>query len=383
MQDDTNTAPASSAGNEAQNTPDNQGYLSEHQQGAKPGEGAPASPPDANSGQESSTAAPGEKKSEAPESPLDVVKTAMKAHSDEGSPSSKEQQDQKKSESEQAAADADKKAAEGEPADKDKKDEQLPFHNHPRFKEIVSENQQLKERVAEFEEGEIGTNAKRYHDINDFLVGNNLTGDDFANALQIAALMKNNPEKALQAIHPYYNALLQTNGHVLPEDIQRKLDDGVIDEETARAMSVDRARNRMLQGRLQREQQMTRQQREEQRERQEREGYQQELGKIRDAVADWEKQWSESDPDYSKVMPLVRRAIVEATTAKPPRTPEEAVKLANETRDQVKEELRGLVGDRQPMRTVHQEGVNAGSQPTKKPENGLDVVKQAVAGSGG
>lgn len=359
-----------------------QSYLADHQ-GAK----APESPTgeDANT-QDSSTAKPGEEKSGEPKSPLEVVQSAMKSNTDEGSPSSKpgETTDTSKAEGE---TDADKEAKEiavaaeklaAENADKEA-GKDVPFHDHPRWKEVFGENRTLKALVAEYETGEVKERADNFQQLNNFLSENNLDSDELKEGLRVMSAMKNNPEEALQIISQYYDVLRKMNGYVLPDDIQAKLDDGTIDKDTAYAMSTDRARNGQLQARLDKQEQTDQTRQKSEQENDQRNKQATFVEGMKNAVTDWETKWGEKDPDYSKLMPLVRDRVATLKQMNPPKTAEDAVKLAEQAKTEIQAEMAQFVPKIQPIENISSHGTNTSNQQVAEPKSGLDVVKNSLA----
>ena len=83
--------------------------------------------------------------------------------------------------------------------------EKLPFHNHPRWKEIVSERDTLKPKAEQFEK------------ITSFMSSNGLTTQEVAEGFQIMALMKTNPAEAHKKISEYKATLDVYVGDKLPD----------------------------------------------------------------------------------------------------------------------------------------------------------------------
>ena len=335
--------------------------------GAKPSAGESPSPASADANQPSSepSTEPGAKQPSAKPTPLDVVKKAMADTKAGESPAQPEK-----------TPPSDKAAAEGDKPDANKqKDEDLPFHNHPRWKEVMAENRTLREQAAEFEG--LKEPAERYTKLNGFLIENNLSGQDFTNMLNIGVAMKTDPEKALQMLEPFYNALLRMNGQIIPDDIQAKLDQGVIDQETAKTMAVERARSTNLNQQLETERERRAQQ--QQQTQQEREHSQRvaHVQKIQEAVKTWETTWQQSDTDYSMLMPFVRDRITTKVQQKPPTNPEEAVAIAEAAKKEIMTEM-GKMKPKTAVNTVPT-AVNTNRPPNAAPKNGLDVVRNALA----
>ena len=113
-------------------------------------------------------------------------------------------------------------------SDEDESFEDVPFNKHPRFKKLIEERNSYKQ------------GANQYNQIQSFLDQNSVSADEAATGLQIMALMKNNPAEALKALQPYVENLSVVTGSKIPQDIQSKVDDGYLDEDAARELSVSR-----------------------------------------------------------------------------------------------------------------------------------------------
>ena len=104
-----------------------------------------------------------------------------------------------------------------------------PFHKHPRFKKVLEERNSYKD------------SAEKFSVMQNYLMDNQLSGDEAAKGLEIMALMKADPMAALNALKPYVQNLSQAAGIVLPKDIQTRVDDGYLDEDAGRELAVARA----------------------------------------------------------------------------------------------------------------------------------------------
>lgn len=68
-----------------------------------------------------------------------------------------------------------------------------------------------------------------------------LSKDEVSDGLQIIALSKTNPGKALDLIRPYIHSWMQQSGAALSADLRQKVDDGYLTEDDARELSRLRA----------------------------------------------------------------------------------------------------------------------------------------------
>lgn len=237
--------------------------------------------------------------------------------------------------------------ADGEDADPDA---DVPFHNHPRFKELVAERNALKEE------------AGQYRLITDFMQSNGLTGDEVAEGFSVMALLKSGTPDDLSKARDWFAERLQfldtTLGHSLPEDLRLKVEDGLLDEVTAKEVAQTRAKAALY------ETQTT-----EQRQRQERQSERLALAErqreMATAVSSWEADIKAKDPDYAaKKAPLVEtavRALIQER-GKPPQTRDEALEYVQAAYGKVNDQLKSLVPKPKAV-TPSPAGMSAAARP--------------------
>ena len=305
-------------------------------------------------------------------STFDVVMNAIKPEGDEDGGSSEEDKSKK--------TEADKKAKDN----KDKTDDdfedfspeerkQLKKQTAERFDKLKGLYHDSKEKVtqltAQVEQATV--EAGYYRKFVGFLDENRLSQDDANNLFYIGALMRNDPAKALEVLTPYYETLLQMTGNVLPPDLQQQVKQGYITRDAALELSRHRASGQTNQV-IQREKESHQQQQESTRQ-------QKTVASMQTAVADWEKQWSSSDPDYAKkkdrVLDRVELLLVRAQkNGSLPKTVEEAVKLANQAKSEIEADLKQFK-PRKEVRSV-EGGSSASNLPD--PKNTADVIRRTL-----
>lgn len=204
-------------------------------------------------------------------------------------------------------------------------DQKLPFHNHPRWKEVVAERDAYR------------SDAGEYRKITTYMSQNGLTSDEVAEGFHIMALMKTNPVEAHKRISEYKAQLDPFVGEKLPEDISKKVEEGYIDEETAKQLATYKAAEQLQQ---QRQQYAMQQQAE------------QALHGIHAAVVGWEQQMKVKDPDWSAKQDLVTDQVKLMLSAEKPSTPEEALALVERAHSIIKERLSRFAPQRRPVSTV-------------------------------
>ena len=122
----------------------------------------------------------------------------------------------------------------------------VPFNKHPRFQSLVQEKNRLKSEAGQHRE-----DAEQYRKITDFITTNRLSAEEAAEGFRVMSLMKNDPAKAYEVLQGHLEGLAKTTGAELSEDLQVKVDDGLLDEDAAQELS--RARAQLAQERTLRE----------------------------------------------------------------------------------------------------------------------------------
>lgn len=229
--------------------------------------------------------------------------------------------------------------------------------------------EEVKTLTTQLEQANV--DANHYKGFVNYLEQNRISDEEANQLFHIGALMKNDPLKALELITPYYNDLLQVTGNVLPQDLQQQVQQGYITKQHALELSRLRATGQTNQA-IAQEQQQHQQQQEVNRQ-------SENVASMQTALADWEKQWSSSDPDYStkkdRVLDRVELTLARAAKAgKLPQTVDEAIELANKAKADVEAELK---------KSNRKKAVNTvpgGSSNTSVPEpkDTRDVIRRAL-----
>lgn len=289
---------------------------------------------------------------------LDVVKDAIKpVETVAAAPSAAE------GEGEAKEAEAEPKPVTAE--DQAEADKKLPFHEHPRWKEVIAERDGYKE------------DASRFRDISGFMHSHGLTGDEVSEGFDIMAKLKSGTPENLAEVREYFSSRLtfldDVLGNVLPEDLRQRVDSGAIDEEAAQELARVRASEKLLKNQAEvRETRDT-----------EAEAQRATVANAQQcatAVDDWEKQVRSADPDYAKKAALVEttcRAIVQET-GKAPRNPQEAVALAKQALDRVNAQLEAALPKPKP---VAKTPTGSSAQVVDQPKTLRDAVRAALGDS--
>jgi len=231
-------------------------------------------------------------------------------------------------------------------------DQKLPFHNHPRWKEVVAERDAYR------------SDAGEYRKITTFMSQNGLTNEEVIEGFQIMALMKTNPAEAHKRISHYKAQLDEFVGEKLPEDISKKLEEGYIDDATAKELAALKAEKNL------------------QAQRQQYAAEQHALSvqaDIHGAVVNWEQQMKVKDPDWSAKQDLVIDQVKLMLASEKPSTTKEALALVERAHSIIKERLSRFAPQRRPVTTVSSatSSANANAVPKSLKEAVLLGVMQS------
>ena len=307
------------------------------------------------------------------ESTFDVVKKVIEAENKEADGSSEED---KSDENEDKPDDkSDKSELEDDSDDEEISEDELKFMKNKTRKRFEQLQTKYREEKVKREQGE--QELERHKGFttqyNDYLEKNNISSEEANQLFDIGALMKNDPQKALEAITPFYNQLMQITGNILPQDLKQQVEQGYITEQHARDLSRQKAMNQNHQYRVQQQQQQNQQQ-ESQRN--------QELNtNIQSALANLEKGWQTSDPDYklksTRIQERVKLMWLDSSQkGQMPKTVDEAVRMAENAKKDVERELRQFM----PRRPVNPVDGGGSSTTRPQPNSTLDVIKNVVGG---
>ena len=278
--------------------------------------------------------------------------------------------DGKGSEGTGSEAETDEAAVEKTDAEKEaEEDAKVPFHKHPRWQKKLETERELRAKVASFEQEvePLRTKAGQLDEIGRFMATNSLTPDEMAEGMEIMALMKRDPASALKALQPKIEALEIATGVKFPKDIQERVDDGKLDEEGARELTRTRFEAKANETRAEvATEQLT------------QTTAQTLHANMKSAVQAWEADVKTRDPDYSQKQSFVIDRTRVLAQANPPKTPEDAVKLAKQALDDVNKQIRMIV----PPKTATATTVTSDKSSTRSepaPKTLEDIVRQNIA----
>jgi len=233
-----------------------------------------------------------------------------------------------------------------------------PFHEHPRWQEMISERDSFKQSHEEL----MGLKS--------YMTQHGLTVEEVNVGFDIMKNIKHNPQAALDALAPFIQEMEVQTGQRFSPDIQERFDEGYIDEESAREMSQLRSRDQLAQQASQRAA-------EEAQRLQQQQQLDAHANEVSGAVSEWERGWSSTDPDYKlkqpRVMEKIKLSLLENGA---PRTKEEAVQISEACRKAVDQEFRQLRPQKGNVNPV-----TGGSSPKSTPEPNtlMEAMQQGLA----
>lgn len=310
--------------------------------------------PDANAAESS---AAGEKDANDRPSLLDIVKNVVEPKAATAEDPSDPAGDQEtKPEGEAEAAAAAKADAEGDETD-------VPFHEHPRWKAVLRERDELK------------PDAEQYRGIMGFMDHHGLSGEEVSEGFEVMARLKSGDpaqlREALDWFEPRVQSLRESLGMVLPSDLQQKVDDGVLDADVAKELAETRAASALRERQDEVRSDATA-------ELAQTEKLRETAQAVGTAVSGWETEIRRTDPDYAKKAELVESALIALVAREgTPGTPEAAVALTVKAYEQVNRSLKAVIPKRGAVDTTTPAGSSA--RATAVPTTLRGAIEAAVA----
>lgn len=235
------------------------------------------------------------------------------------------------------------------------------FGKHPRWKAMVAARNEYRTQAQSVtrELETMRAPAQQYGLIEQYMTENQLSSSEVTTGFKIMALMKSDPAAAREALLDQLQTLNQFLGHALPQDLQQQVDEGYVTEDVARELAFRRNNDVRVQQQHQQVAQQAQQQQVEQQTQQLR-------GQMAQAVASWETQIRQGDPDYAQKEAFVVRELQALQQQYRVENPEQAVQLAKMAYDNVTKSLRGMI--KRPEVRQNVAGQRTGSSTTAKPE---------------
>lgn len=169
-----------------------------------------------------------------------------------------------------------------------------------KLREARAAVKEYESKLAEFEP--MKQKAELYEQLSTWTAQSGLEAPDVQNALQWAALMKNDPIKALETLTPVFEKLRVAAGAVLSDDLRAQVEDGAITETAAQELARLRRERELLADRNSRQSEQW-QQHEQARQMTELQN------QVRTAVNAAEQAIASKDPDFARKKDLIQTEV--------------------------------------------------------------------------
>jgi hypothetical protein len=309
---------------------------------------------------------------------LDVVRDAVAPESSTGEDSEEDQDDLDSDEAEEETGDGDQAEEEDQEDDQPRSEEDAvaqlieelreegrSLQKIERFREVLSENKQLKSEVDELQ-----TIRSQLSEITVAAQKSGLEDQLVADLWATPLLFAQDPVAAVQKLREATERLAEMVGDKLPSELQTKVDDGYLTEEDARELSRARAEAARL-----------RQMQEYESAEREKQSRESQLRSLGDAVNTYQQSLVQNDPDYTAVARKWHRdrfaQMYEASGR--PQDMRQVVSLAEQSWKEIKSDLTAMIPKPKPKSPIA--GRRANNAPPAAPASMFDAISQAVGGA--
>ena len=246
-----------------------------------------------------------------------------------------------------------------------------------RFHKLLGQRNDARQQVEALT-GEVGKlkalepSAQAAESVQKYLRDNDIGRDDFLMLLELGSAMRRGDFRTFyEGVKPYVQLAEEYLGLALPADLHQAVQQGQMTTQAAQQMSRTRMDGALAQSQRLRQQQLFEQNNQ-------MIGRQNLGNAVTAAVASWEQQMKQQDPDYAAKEPLLRQimwAVVEERGR--PQTPEHAVAIAQEAYKRSGEFItRYKPPPRPTMKTPSSTGRTNGAVP--EPGSLKEAVQQAL-----
>lgn len=166
-----------------------------------------------------------------------------------------------------------------------------------KLREEIKSLAPLKEQVESLQ-----TRAQQWDELSTWVRGSGMAPEDVTQSLQISALMKSDPIKAIDVVRPIWEELNRRAGVTLPDDLASQVQTGEISESAAAELSRLRRERELLAGRADQTQQQLK-------ERQQADDIANLQRSVVSAVSAAEAELSAKDVDFARKQPMIQQAV--------------------------------------------------------------------------
>jgi len=235
----------------------------------------------------------------------------------------------------------------------------VPLGKIERFKEVLAENRSLKSTADQYHQlddtlNQIGADARRM----------GMTHEDVVALFAWPRLLASDPAAAVEQLREFTAMWEGRIGKTLPADLQQKVEDGLLDEATAKEVAGMRANAELTKTRYEVDQQEA-----------QRSALARSQGEIREAVNAFQAELKRTDADYTPEKHAMTIDALRAMVSERgiPQTSADGVAMAREAHQLVTDRLKAF---RPAPRAVH--GQSVGRRLNKPAESQPKTMEEAI-----
>ena len=243
------------------------------------------------------------------------------------------------------------------------KDPSVRLDKIERFRSILEDRKRLSEEVAQHRQ-----TADQLRVITDSATRAGMTNEQLANYMSLPIVLAESPAKAYEMVQDFLHELAAKAGMAIPDDIRKQIDDGLIDEDTAKRLSRAEAEARFVREQAENAQQQRRVEAEQAR-----------RATIADAVNSFQNKLMTDDPDYTQAKhEMVKSELVVLASGRIPKDAAEAVQWAREAHSRVTQRLASFAPKPSAKRTISGHRANTPTAP--RPQSMKEAIAAALGG---
>lgn len=190
----------------------------------------------------------------------------------------------------------------------------LPFHKHPRWRQMKNENAEMREKLAAAE-----PDAQAFQQFVGKVTDAKLSGGDLDQLLNVGKTLKHDPNAAYDYLVKYVSDLGLQLGRTLPPDLKKRVDEGYLTEEDAQRLAKAEA-----------DKNLTTAQREEDERNEQAKNAATQKNALMTELSNWEFDWKSKDADYEVLQPEVQDRFVVLAREQKPKTTKEIRAIADQ-----------------------------------------------------
>lgn len=231
-----------------------------------------------------------------------------------------------------------------------------------RIRKLANEKTEYEKKVKEYEPV-----VQRMQNVESYCQRNNISADDYQQALELSALVKSNPQEAVKKLSSIVDNIKQATGESLPPDLQTRVNEGTLSVEDGKEMAMLRLQ---VNGNKQSQQ------------RQQVEIQQRTQKELTNSLNSWSEVKKTSDPDFKPKVDgsvdgkyeLVFQKFLHYWNTQPINTVQEAVGLLDKAYSEIDRSIKQFIPAPPKRQSLRSNGSS-----TKQKEETIDVSKPGWA----